>query len=234
VSIAGRPRRPRSGASPEASNWTERRCGCRRCRRGPGGRATRRTPPPRWPATPERCCGWQKCPQWMSWTPGCRCAGPAGGWLPGGRRWRWPGGPLSPTRSTGDGRHPASARRTRGSRCSGSPRPRTAPTAPAGSSPATAAATGSMPRCTGPGWPTGPPRCAPATGCGSPTPGSWPRSGARHRRTSRRRPSGTPAGPGWSASSSCSHRRCGWSSCWARSAGRRCGRRSPPPALPRR
>ena len=68
----------------------------------------------------------------------------------------------------------------------------------------------------------------------SPTPGSSPRSGARRRRTSRPRTSGTPAGPGWSASSSCSRRRCGWWSCSAPSAGRRCGRRSPPPASRRR
>ena len=90
--------------------------------------------------------GWRPVrPLWTvrtGWTRGCRCAGPARGWWPGGRRWRWRGGPPSPTSRTGDARRPASAPRTPGSRCSGWRRPRTARTAPAGSSPATAAATG--------------------------------------------------------------------------------------------
>ena len=69
---------------------------------------------------------------------------------------RWPprSGRRSATRCTGAGRSPASVTRTHGSSCSAWRRPPTARTAPAGCSPATAAATGCSGRCTGPASPT--------------------------------------------------------------------------------
>ena len=78
---------------------------------------------------------------------------PAAGGVAGGGR-RRASGRRSATRTTGAVRCPGSARPTRASRSSGWRRPRTAATAPAGSSPATAPATCSSPRCTGPAWPT--------------------------------------------------------------------------------
>ena len=84
----------------------------------------------------------------------CRSAGPARGWSP----WREQVA-VEKRRSFADepywGRPIAGLgrRAPRGARSSGSRRPRTAATAPAGSSPATAAATGCSPRCTGPAWP---------------------------------------------------------------------------------
>ena len=56
----------------------------------------------------------------------------------------------------------AGRRADRGS--SGWPRPRTAATGPAGSSPGTAPATCCSPRCTAPGWPTSRPASPPTTG----------------------------------------------------------------------
>ena len=67
-----------------------------------------------------------------------------------------------------------------------SPRPPTAPTAPAGSSPATAPATGCSRRCTASGWPPRPPPSTPPTASSWSTPGWSRRSAARRRRTSRR------------------------------------------------
>ena len=68
-------------------------------------------------------------------------------------------------RRTGAGRSPASAIPTPGSSCSGWRRRRTARTAPAGCSPATAAATGCSGRCTGPGSPTSRRRRRSTTAC---------------------------------------------------------------------
>ena len=130
----------------------------------------------------------------------------------GARRSRASGGPPSPARRTGADRSPASARRRRGCSSSGWRRPRTAATAPAGCSPATAAATGSSRRCTRAGLANQPTSVARRT-----TGSSWsarassPRCAARRRRTSRRRSSATPARPGWTPSSRWSGRRCAWS-----------------------
>ncbi len=110
----------------------------------------------------------------------------------------------SRARSTGRGRLPASATRTPGLRSSALPRRRTAPTAPAGCSPATAPATGSTPPCTAPATRTSPSRAGARTACACATPTS-PRSSAAPRPpTGRRRPSATTAFPTWRASSSCS------------------------------
>ena len=97
----------------------------------------------------------------------------------------------------------ASGIRTRPCSCSGSRRRRTAATAPVGYSPATAPATGCSVRCTGSGWPTRPSR-SPSTTAWRCTAAGWRRrSAARPRRTSRPRPSVTPACPTRCASSSC-------------------------------
>ena len=98
----------------------------------------------------------------------------------------------------------ASAIRGRASWWSGSPRPPTAATAPGGSSPAIAPATGCSRRSTAPGSPTSPTserarRRAAARG--APT---SPRStAARRRRTARPPRSATTACPTWSASCGC-------------------------------
>ena len=68
-------------------------------------------------------------------------AGPARGSWPGASRSPSRSGRRSATRRTGAGRSPASATRRRASSCSGWRRRPTAPTAPGGCSPATAAAT---------------------------------------------------------------------------------------------
>ena len=66
---------------------------------------------------------------------------------------------------------------------SGSRRPRTAATAPAGSSPATAPATGCSPRCTGPASRTSRTPSARTTGCACAAPTSRRSSAAPRRRT---------------------------------------------------
>ena len=93
--------------------------GGRVCRRGRGGRGTRPTRARRWRPTRRRCASWRGCPQWTSWTRGCRSAGPARGWSPGGRRSRSPAAPPSPPSRTGAARRRASGRPTPGSRCVG-------------------------------------------------------------------------------------------------------------------
>ena len=112
----------------------------------------------------------------------------------------------SATRSTGAGRCPASAIRRPGCWSSGSRRPRTAGTAPVGSSPAIGPATSCSRRSTAPGSRTSRRRNGATTACGSPTCTSRPRCVARRRRTSRRPPNATSAGRTSSASSSCSTR----------------------------
>ena len=92
----------------------------------------------------------------------------------------------SAARTTGRSRSPASATRRRGWRSSAWRRPPTAPTAPAGCSPATAPATGSTRPCTAPATPTSPSRATATTGCGCATPTSPPSSAARRRPTGRR------------------------------------------------
>ena len=77
----------------------------------------------------------------------------------------------SVTRRTGDGRCRASVIRRRRSSCSGWHRRPTAPTAPAGSSPATAAATSCSPRCTASASPTS--RCSVHAGDGLALHGAW-------------------------------------------------------------
>ena len=136
---------------------------------------------------------------------------------------------------TGAGRCPGWGRPTRASPSSGSRRPRTAATAPAGCSPATAAATGSSPRCWRAGLANQPtvdaPRRRPRADRRADRRRGALRAAGQHARPRR---SATPARPGWPASSTCC-RGCGSSWCSAASAGRRCGRCSPPPAtrLPR-
>ena len=80
-----------------------------------------------------------------------RRAAAARGWSRGARRSLASSGPRSSARSTGAGRCRDSAIRRRGCSCSGWRRRRTAATAPGGSSPATARATGCSRRCGGPG-----------------------------------------------------------------------------------
>ena len=111
----------------------------------------------------------------------------------------------SPTSSTGAARSPASVasepRILVARPGAGGARRRTGP---AGCSPATAAATGSTPRCTGSGWPTS--RTSVAADDGLQLRGvriTRSRSTARRRATSPRRTSATRAGAGWIASSAC-------------------------------
>ena len=81
------------------------------------------------------------------WTPRSSPAAAARGSSTGASGSRPRSAPRSPTRRTGAGRSPASATRPRASSCSGWRPPRTAATAPAASSPATARATGCSRRC---------------------------------------------------------------------------------------
>ena len=91
-------------------------------------------------------------------------AAPAHGWWRGASRWRARSAPRSVTRPTGAAGAGLRRPRRRASSCSGWRRRRTAPTAPAGCSPATAAATGCSAPCTAPGWPTSRRRSPPTTG----------------------------------------------------------------------
>ena len=158
-------------------------------------------------------------PPSTSWARRSRSAERVRGWCAGARTSRTRNGRRSPVSPTGVGRSRGGAPRRPPSWSSGSPRPRTAPTAPDGSSPATGRATGCSPRCTASGWPPSRPACTPPTVSTSSTPGWWPRSAAPRRRTSPPPPSATPARPGSRPSSPCCSTTSGWSSRWARSAG---------------
>ena len=146
-------------------------------------------------------------PRWRRWRRRSSRAGAAPAWWPGARRWRGSSGRRSPIRSTGAGRFPGSATRRLGSSCSDSRRRPTAAIAPAGSSPATAPATGCSPRCGAPGWPTSRSRSHATTGWRCRMRGCAPRSAAPRRSTARPRPSATTACRGWSPSSRCSSAR---------------------------
>ena len=159
-------------------------------------------------------------------TPRSPTAAPAPGSSPGANRWRSRSGPRSGTGPTGAARFPGSGRPTPGCSSWASRPPRTAPTAPDGCSPATAAATCSTPPCTRSASRPAHGRPTSATAWSCTACGSSPRSGARRRRTSPRPPSATPAGRSWSASSRCSATPAP-SSCSAGSGGRRSCRSSP-------
>ena len=107
------------------------------------------------------------CIRWIrsfACTTTCVTAGAAPAWWRGASRWPSRSGRRIRRRATGGVACPASATRRRGSWCSVWLRPRTAPTAPVGCSPATARATGCSARCTAPGWPTSRRRCRSTTG----------------------------------------------------------------------
>ena len=152
---------------------------------------------------------------------------PAAGRVARGGRPHRPAGVVRRPAVLGPARARASATRRRGCSSSAWRRPPTAPTGPAGCSPATAAATGSTPRCTGPGSPRSRGAGTPATARSCTAPGSSRPCAARRRPTSRRRRSATPAATGWTATSSWPPRPCGC--CWP--SGRSAGTpRSPPSA----
>ena len=97
-------------------------------------------------------------------------------------------------------------------------------TAPAGSSPGTAAATSCSPRSTGAAWRPSRPAWPGATASGCSAPGWWPRSAAPRRTTSRNPPNGTHARPGWWPNSAWWPLACGSSCAWAGTPGRPYGR----------
>ena len=171
-------------------------------------RAAASTGPHAGPPQPGRAGATRCTPRGRPGAPG-RDDAPATAGRAGGRRRRLPGLPATRRVARGGRRReaggvprrdvlgPADARLRRPGGAdrrprAGARRP-TAPTAPAGCSPATAAATGCSGRCTGPAWRTSRRRRTPATGCACTTRGSRRRSSARRRPTVRRRPSATPA-----------------------------------------
>ena len=176
----------------------------------PGDPATPATPVARdrGAGTPPR----RRAPTSPSSTPRSRSAAPARGWS----RWREDvardqAARRTPASPTGAGRSPAGAPPTPGVLVVG-PRPGRArrATAPAGSSPATAPATGCSPRLHRVGLADPADlRRTPATASSWSTPGWSRRSAARRRRTSRPRPSATPARRGSTPSSPCSPARPG-------------------------
>ena len=179
-------------------------------------------PRPRWRAARRTSPGWpRRLPRWTTWTGARRSAGPAPGWSTGASRWRRTSARATRTRLTGVAQSAAGASRDPGCSSWAWPRRPTAATAPVASSPGTAAGTCCGRPCSGPGWP--PPRCPPPPT----TPSSWWGRGSRCRCAARRRPtsppprSGTPAPHGWTASWSWCCRRCGSSSRWGPSGGRR-------------
>ena len=101
--------------------------------------------PARWQRLAAEIHACRRCPRLVEWREAQR---------------RRPAAPLPRRGATGRGRWPASATPGAGWRSSASPPPRTAPTAPAACSPATAPATGSTPRCTAPATRTSPSRAA--------------------------------------------------------------------------
>ena len=117
------------------------------------GGCSRRATRPRSPPPQPRCGGWRD--RWHRWTssrPWSRCAGPALASSSGGSRWPEPAAARrsAPSR-TGAVRARLSETLTPRSSSSGSPRPRTARTAPAGCSPGTPRETCCTRRCTAPG-----------------------------------------------------------------------------------
>ena len=125
---------------------------------------TRPRPRRRWRGRRRRYAASRPPPTSTSSAPRSRSAAPARDWSAGARTSRGQAGvvrrravlgPADPRLGVAD---PGRAR------SSASPPPPTAPTAPAGSSPATAPGTGCSPRCTGSGWPPRPPASHAADG----------------------------------------------------------------------